>query len=93
MGGWFFEACSVMINFRTKAMNSIAQGTNLIAKVTNSFANRMNSIAKAMDSIAKTCNSVLAASVSSIANMHMLNHSLIIVSPHIALFLFLFRPM
>jgi len=61
-GGWFFEAYSVMTNFRAKVTNSIAKGTNSIAKwmdsiakVTNSFANGTNSIAKATNSIAKTC--------------------------------------
>ena len=49
-GGWFLEAYSVMINFRAKATNSIANGTNSIAKLTNSFANGTNSIAKATNS-------------------------------------------
>ena len=48
---WFFEAYSVMTNFRAKVTNSIAQ-------VTNSFANGTNSILKVTNSIAKTCNSI-----------------------------------
>ena len=51
MGGWFFEAYLVLMNFHAKAMNSIPKGTN-------SFANGTNSIAQARNSIAQTCKTV-----------------------------------